>query len=255
MSNNPQDSGTQATVKDERLGAEVESNIATLDTEFAISQEWGLFPTRLTVKHGENNGDEVLACLEEAQTAFKAANYDAANICLQRGNAALFRAQYSRPIWYISNNHYGLLPILFTAGSAILAYWLVFIQFLHLPVVATCHHAAFLGMAGAVLKSLYWLQYQINSGLLRPRWFSHFIVAPFIGVLLGGIASLVVNVGFYLASGSTKGVPDWHVVGLVAIFAGFNWRWALDKFQVITESIFSSLTDKKSDQQASKKGG
>jgi len=134
---------------------------------------------------------------------------------------------------------------LFTACSAAFAYWIVFIWFLGLGISGTIHHPAFLGLAGAVLKSLYWLQYQINKGLLRPRWFAYFMVAPFVGVLLGALSSLAVKVGFKLASGGGGTAPDWRAIGLVAAFAGFNWEWALEKFRAGAEVVTSHLRDKK----------
>ena len=220
-----------------------EHNLSSFASEFAITQEWGLFPP---TESGENQAQsEILKCIEEASTAIASQQFVVANRAILKGRGFLNQVQFRRPYWYIANNRFGLLPILFTMCSAAIAYWLVFSWFLGWSVATTIHHSTFFGFAGAVLKSLYWLQFQINKGLLRPRWFAYFLVAPFVGVLLGGVAGLIVHVGFNLARGATQAAPDWRVIGLFASFAGFNWEWALDKFRIGADAVSSRLFEKK----------
>ncbi len=210
-----------------------EHNFRALSSEFGIAQEWGLFKGN----DGKENSSRILACLEKTGASIATNDLTAANNALLQGRAVLNDAQLSAPLWYIANNRFGLLPILFTAVSAIIAFEVVFQWIFKLSIAECVHNSAFLGLAGSVLKSLYWLQYQVNKGLLRPRWLTYFMIAPFVGVLLGGISSLIVNVGFKLAAGTSQGVPDWRTVGLFAAFAGFNWEWALEKFQIGAEAV------------------
>jgi asparagine N-glycosylation enzyme membrane subunit Stt3 len=119
------------------------------------------------------------------------------------------------------------------------------VWFFELTIPQMLHHPVFFGWVGAILKSLYWLQYQINKGLLRPRWFTYFMIAPPIGVILGGIAALVVNVGFRIANAGAHGNADWKTVALIAAFAGFNWEWALEKFRIGADAVSSRLFDKR----------
>src|SRR6266487_410494 len=228
-------SGTEETEK--QLA---ERNLNSLGSEFAVAQEWGLFPQ----KDGAENktAAEILASLKAAGDAIKASDLIAANASLLQGRAALNGVQSQR--WYVANNRFGIVPILFTACGSVFLYWFVFIYVLNLSFSQVTHHPVFWGLAGAVLKSLYWLQQKTNRGLLRPRWFTYFIVAPFVGVILGAIATLLVRVGVRLANKSSASSPDWETVALVAAFAAFNWEWALAKFQIGVESIYSKFADR-----------
>ena len=237
------DPSKQPSPEKEKLRAAAERNISALASEFLIAQEWGLFRSTKGAA-AETPQQIILAALEGAQAALKIEDFGKADLCVMRGRAVLSEAQNSSPFWYFANNRFGVLPLVFTAMSAGAAYWLVFVRFLKLDVAQTIHHAAFFGFAGAVLKALYWLQFQINKGLLRPRWLSYFIVAPFIGVLLGGVSGLIVHVGFKLASGTPPSTPDWRTVGLFAAFAGFNWEWALEKFKAGAEAVAARASDK-----------
>jgi hypothetical protein len=208
-------------------------NFRALSSEFAIAQEWGLFKG----DKGDQSSTQLLGWLEKASAAIFANDLATANNALLHGRAILNQAQLDGSLWYIVNNRFGFLPILFTAISSVVAFVVVFQLILKLSISECLHNPAFLGLAGSILKSLYWLQYQTNKGLLRPRWLTSFIIGPFVGVLLGAISSLIVNVGFKLAAGSAQATPDWRTVGLVAAFAGFNWEWALVKFQIGAEAV------------------
>jgi hypothetical protein len=233
----------EAAVKESPTEAErklAEQNLQTLGSEFAVAQEWGLFPA----KDGAESADarSVLKSLETAAAAIKAADLITANNSLLEGRAVLNRVHSARPYWFAANNRFGFLPLVMTIVSGAMAYRLVFVWFLGLTVPQMLHHPVFFGWVGAILKSLYWLQYQINKGLLRPRWFTYFMIAPIVGLILGGIAALVVSVGFRIAHGSA----DWQTVALVAAFAGFNWEWALEKFRIGADAVSSRLFEKKS---------
>jgi hypothetical protein len=218
-----------------------ERNLSSLASEFAVAQEWGLFPQ----KNGTENKtvEEILASLKTAGAAIKANDLIAANESLLVGRAALNGVQSQK--WYVANNRFGFIPIVFTAAGTGVIYWFLFIYLLNLSFIETTHHPVFWGLIGAVLKSLYWLQQKINRGLLRPRWFTYFIIAPFVGVILGAIATLLLRVGVRLANKSATAVPDWETAAIVAAFAAFNWEWALEKFKLGVDSIYSKFIDRK----------
>jgi len=218
-----------------------EGNLNSLGSEFAVAQEWGLFPQ---TNGAENKtATEILASLKSAGDALKAKDLIAANAALLQGRAALSSVQSKK--WYIANNRYGVVPIIFTAVGTLIIYWVLFIKLLNLSFLQTVHHPVFWGLVGAVLKSLYWLQQKTNRGLLRPRWFTYFIIAPFVGVILGAIATLLIRVGVRLANKSGTAMPDWETVAVIAAFAAFNWEWALEKFKLGADSIYSRFVDKK----------
>jgi hypothetical protein len=232
----PKDSGTEQTEK--QLA---ERKLDSLGSEFAVAQEWGLFPQNDGMPN--QTAGEILASLKAAGDAIKADDFIAADASLLQGRAALNRVQSQR--WYVANNRFGIIPIVFTAAGTLAIYWLLFVYLLHLSFSEATHHPVFWGLVGAVLKSLYWLQQKINRGLLRPRWFTYFIVAPFIGMILAAIATLLVRVGFRVANKSAAATPDWEILAVVAAFAAFNWQWALEKFEVGVGSIYSKFVEKK----------
>ena len=218
-----------------------ERNLNSLGSEFAVTQEWGLFPQ----KDGAANetAAAILKSLKTAGDAIKSNDMITANASLLEGRAALNRVQSQW--WYVANNRFGIAPIIFTAVGTLIIYRFLFIHLLNLSFSDATHHPAFWGLVGAVLKSLYWLQQKTNRGLLRPRWFTYFIIAPFVGVILGAIATLLLRVGVRLANKSATAVPDWETVAVVAAFAAFNWEWALDKFKLGVDSAYSKLFERK----------
>jgi hypothetical protein len=219
----------------------VEGNLNSLGSEFAVAQEWGLFPQ----KNGTENkaAAEILASLKSAGAAIKSKDWDTASTELLKGRTALNSVQSKK--WYIANNRYGVIPIILTLVGTVIIYFVLFVRLLNLSFLQTVHHPVFWGLVGAVLKSLYWLQQKTNRGQLRPRWFTYFIVAPFVGVILGALSTLLIRVVVRLANKSATAMPDWETVAVVAAFAAFNWEWALDKFKLGADAIYSKFVDKK----------
>ena len=239
------DPGVPVAQQKEKLRVVAETQLSCLASEFVAADEWNVFAEVKGDKSGQEIKNKILECLEKAQTAIQGPRFEDSHLELLKGRALLNEARRRRPIWYVANNQFGFLPILCTTASAGLTYWFVFVWYLHCPSLLVIRHPAFYGFLGAFLKSFYWLQFQINKGLLRPRWFAYFIVAPFVGLLLGSVSSLLVKVGFRLLDGSSaRPLPDWRVVGLVAVFAGFNWEWALEKFRLSAEAVVARVAKK-----------
>lgn len=223
-------------------GSPLSGKIGELGSEFVTAQEWGIFSGP---KHTPDPLlDKIIDRLAQAQAAIKTGDLVGQQTAYLEAKDALTAAQRRRPIWYLANTRFGLLPLLFTAGSTALGYGLIFPWCLDLPFFLVIHHPAFWGLSGAVLKALYWLQFQINRGALRPRWLAYFLVAPFIGILLGAISDLIVKVGFKLVDATVAPVIDWRVIGLFAAFAGFNWEWALDKFRYSADAVAARMSDR-----------
>ena len=69
-------------------------------------------------------------------------------------------------------------------------------------------------------------------------------MAPAIGSILGGIASFVIRAGFKLLSAADDKVePNWILIGLVALFAGFKWECALDKLQADAAAVTAKFSE------------
>ncbi len=219
--------------------AAVLGKLNELGSEFMTAQEWGIFaPTPPALQ--DQYEAEIIAAFETARREADLGHIAEAQSALLRAKSAFVRAQ-ERFWWYRFNNQVGLLPVLLTVLSTILAFDLVSWWMTEFPKHSAPAHAALLGLMGASLKSLYWLQFQLGKGQLRPRWIAYFLVAPLIGVLLGFVSYLIVVVGSKLVNASQLTTPDALAVGLFAAFAGFNWEWALEKFSIVADSLASRV--------------
>ena len=184
--------------------------------------------------------EDLLSLVKAAQDAITQKDPGLASIQILRGKKLLVERQNVSTCVGVSKwafvNHWGWPQILITAlsGGCVFAILLWFLGPHEL-----IQHPMFLGFFGAIMKSLFWAQFQINRGLLRPRWMSHYVVAPWIGALLGWSAKLVVEVTFKLAASGneTSYVVDWRLVGLVAVYSGFNWEWALAGLRKAANSV------------------
>ena len=220
---------------------ELARDLDNLASEVVVADEWGLFKDARREAVAEQP-PHIYQTLALAYQALAAGRLDEVEIGLLTGRAALNRAQNGDRVWQL-NNHFGFLPIVFIAFSTLLVYWFVFQRWLAISGADIITHAAFAGMVGAVLRSLYWLQFQTGKGLLRPRWFTSFIVAPPIGAIFGWLVSLLVKAA---AQAVSKGAleTDWRTVSLLAAFAGFKWQWALGWLEETARSIQSRMKDK-----------
>jgi hypothetical protein len=216
---------------------ELAEELDTLEGEVLVAAEWGIFK-RSDAQHPAN----IYGILDEAQKALASGNLSGAETAIMRGREVLNQVESSSWVWGI-NNQFGFLPIIFTALSGLLTYKFVFRNFLDLEGTTLLHYAAFAGMIGAILRCLYWLQFQASQALFRPRWFTVFIVAPPIGAILGWFVSLLIKVSVQAVSKDPM-TTDWRMISLVAAFAGFNWEWALGVLEETVKSLLARISDK-----------
>ena len=225
----------------DQRSAELARNLNNLASEVVVADEWGLFKDARREAVAEQPL-HIYQTLALAYQALAAGRLDDVEVGLLTGRAALNRAQNGDRVWQI-NNHFGFLPIVFIAFSTLLVHWFVFQRWLAVSGPDIITHAAFAGMVGAVLRSLYWLQFQTGKGLLRPRWFTSFIVAPPIGAIFGWLVSLLVKSAAQVVSKGTV-ETDWRTVSLLAAFAGFKWEWALGWLEEAARSVQTRMKDK-----------
>src|SRR3982750_4300294 len=84
-----------------------------------------------------------------------------------------------------------------------------------------------LGMLGALLRGLYWLQFQVSRRIFRAPFVMAHFAAPWVGLLLA-IAAYLLTKGGLLVLQASSGSND-LLVRAVAFFAGFNWTWFLNR--------------------------
>ncbi len=93
------------------------------------------------------------------------------------------------------------------------------------------------GSLGAVLRGIWALWWDVNRMKYRKVWETWYILAPFMGALLG----LVVYLAFYTGIVATTAKPDianLTLAYLIAFVAGFNW----DASHKVLEKVASILT-------------
>jgi len=222
---------------------QLEQELNDLENEVIVAGEWGIFPERKTEAGAPQPGG-IHSVLADAHKALDDGKLDDAQRAILRGRKELNRAETSSWNWAI-NNQFGFLAIVLTALSTLLIYKFVFQMWLGLRGMNLLHYAAFAGLVGAILRNLYWLQYQTNRGLFRPRWFTSFIVAPPIGAILGWLVSLLVKVTVQAVSKDSV-ETDWRTISLLAAFAGFNWNWALRVLEDAAKSTLERVKGKSS---------
>jgi hypothetical protein len=209
----------------EQRKLELAQKLNALASEVVVADEWGIFCKERAASGGLQQ-PFVYQVIARAYMALAAGKLEEVEQTLLEGRAALNRALCGQWLWRV-NNQYGVLPILFTALVTLATYHLIFHVGLGIDLQEAIKNPVFAGMIGAVLKSLYWLQFQTGKGLLRPRWFTSFIVTPLIGAILGWVVSLLIGAVALLASSGSAVQTDWKTVSLLAAFAGFKWEWAL----------------------------
>lgn len=227
----------------EQRKLELARKLNDLASEVVVADEWGVF-----CKEEAADGSQqpfVYKVLARAYAALGAGKPEEVEQALLEGRAALNGALCCKWLWRI-NNQYGVVPILFTALFALATYYFIFLVGLRLDLPEAIRHPAFAGMIGAVLKSLYWLQFQTGKGLLRPRWFTSFIVTPLIGAILGWIVSLLIGAIALLASSGSAVRTDWKTVSLLAALAGFKWEWALGWMEESAKALQARFKEKPS---------
>jgi hypothetical protein len=102
-----------------------------------------------------------------------------------------------------------------------------------------------LGVLGAVLRGLYWLQYQVSRRIFRAQFVVAQLAAPWIGLLLGVASYLVIRGGLFTleaSSGHAADITEDHslLVRVVAFVAGFQWEPFLELLIGIFAKIRSS---------------
>jgi hypothetical protein len=222
---------------------ELSQGLNDLDNEVIVADEWGIFSGR-TSGADTQQSPGIYQVLARAHEALAAQKLEEVEITMLDVRALLNHAQDTNREWQM-NNRFGLLPILLIVLSALVTYDFAFRMWFGLDGINLVHHAAFAGMVGAVLRSLYWLQFQTSRGLLRPRWFATFIVAPPIGAILGWLVSLLIRTSVQAVTLSKDSVnTDWRTISLLAAFAGFNWEWALGILAEAAQSALARMKEK-----------
>jgi hypothetical protein len=233
----PDKSRSQGISKDAKLDQDKQKLAQSLDElagEIVVADEWGIF--------GNAQPPAIYVALDLAYETLAVGKPEQAQAAILNVQAALNQAQNASWSWQIQNR-FGLPSILLVALSTLVTYDLIFWPKFWFDWTKVIEHATFAGMVGAVLRSLYWLQFQAGRGVFRPRWFVSLLVAPPIGIMLGWLVSLLINAAAQAVNKGTVNA-DWRTICLLAAFAGYNWEWTLEWLEEAANSIRSRIKEK-----------
>jgi hypothetical protein len=107
----------------------------------------------------------------------------------------------------------------------------------HIPLIAI--DATIWGVIGGILRGVWYLWTNINDRNYRQTWRIWFFSCPFLGGILGALVYIIIIAGLLVISQQPTPVGQNQqlvVIGFCAL-AGYNWDWAVKRFQKIGEMV------------------
>jgi hypothetical protein len=118
--------------------------------------------------------------------------------------------------------------------SIVLFYFLTWnIPFKELGFELLAMQAVIWGMIGGLFQDIWYLWRHVKNRDYRNTWMIQYFSAPFIGGILGAIVYVTIIAGLIILDTDTEGKPRDFVVMALAAFAGYNWNWAIKRFESI----------------------
>lgn len=89
------------------------------------------------------------------------------------------------------------------------------------------------GAIGGLFQDVWYLWKHVQNRYYRRTWIIQYLSAPFIGGILGAIVYIIIIAGLFALDSDASGTPQAYVVMGLAAFAGYNWDWAIRRFETI----------------------
>ena len=169
--------------------------------------------------------------LAKAQTGVEAKKISEAQQSLVDADGKFNDAWNSAKWWWRLCFAYGFVHHIASVVSGVAAS-LLLIEFSQMFAALVPLHVCIFGVAGAMLRSLFYLGYQANRRLLRAVWIARSFSGPFIAALLAVGMYVALKAGLVLVS--SEGVesnPNAYVVGFVCMGTGLFWEEAMEKLK------------------------
>lgn len=228
-----------------------EEKINHLELQFGSASENGLFPAIFRTIVRKHKPDECRAVVDRLIHDFHDNIYTARSYLrdndvikcqyyIAKAEITYYNAIYqASSVWRFFNVYafhlwiffIGMIPLILsiyyfalyanTEGETV-----IFGQF---PLLAV--QAVVWGMIGGLFQDIWYLWRHVHNRDYRNTWMIQYFSAPFIGGILGAIIYIIIAAGLVVLDADASGTPrDFVVMGLAA-FAGWNWEWAIKRFE------------------------
>jgi len=97
------------------------------------------------------------------------------------------------------------------------------------------------GAFGSVIRSLWYLWYNVNRLEYRNIWSTWYVISPVMGGLLGGVVYLAFVIGLVTTTLKVD-LANPILAYLLAIVAGYNWEWANGVIKSVEDKLSSKST-------------
>ncbi len=200
-----------------------------LETKLNTASENGLFAHQKEVTHEEILQELMVALKISIQDKITPDDYVKAIEALDRAqnkfDTAIEKVGRGKRLLYV----YGVPSAVYMFGILGVIGWVVLSPpsiFSGLPSFLTIPKKVMLGgTVGSVLQGITKLWNDVDERSYRKLWGTWYLLAPFMGALLGSIVYLVFYVGL-VSSTQEPNLTNPSLAILIAMLAGYNWEWA-----------------------------
>ncbi|GIU71748.1 MAG: hypothetical protein KatS3mg003_1227 [Candidatus Nitrosocaldaceae archaeon] len=202
-----------------------------IDTWVNTASENGLFKVQDQIKV-----DEILCKLKEAKVALDNSNISECRKLLSSAQDTLYEAMEHAPrMWRILYKY--AIHIWAYLASVLVTIFLFYYYDLDslvkdsIGISQLALDATVWGVIGSIFRGIWWLWYRVNRNEFRKIWLTWYLSAPFIGGILGALIFITAHAGLVIIQGGTQTSNNLNhfVIIAGAAFAGFKWKWAIEK--------------------------
>jgi hypothetical protein len=219
---------------------QIAAAIDSLDQRLLVADENGMFRNQRVVTF-----TDCQAPLMKSRTLLKAGKSDEAIDQYHLASNKFNEAIESSDRWWKISYRYGIPWFLYQVAALALVAFYSFQyssvspessqQILWVPVWILGW-----GATGAIVRSLWYLWFQINRKVFRKDWLVWFVSSPILGALLGALVYMLFLAGL-LATTQANVKEPWFPMVLAGL-AGFSWEWATEILKKMTDVIGVSKT-------------
>jgi hypothetical protein len=211
--------------------------IDLLSKKVQAGLENGLFSTKMN--RDKNRSEEIYEQIKYAKVSLAKGDINNSEYSISKGYSIFFKAVYDTSImWRFSNVYAGHLWFYFIGFLIVTVTFYLYLPYLiHDKNMMLPFSTVVWGIMGGLLQDIWYLWSNVNNRTFKKAYTIKYISAPFLGGMLGGITYLVIIAGLIVLNENSLSNPREFIVMAIAAFAGYNWEWALKKFESVGEKF------------------